>query len=160
MKEEELEQMQKRVEDAKAHAEQMANLEANLIYDLCNCIDILMFDVEHRYNMVNKALKQEKKQAFSRMVSLGRGIHHNAEMLCDKDMMEAYDGDWNCVDRRRERSNEYIRTLLMYIEKCGESDKNYYTVHQCMVDCEGGLGLVTQEDLERFDMNRKPNSEE
>ena len=147
---EELLEEKRLIGEWRAHSKKVADMEANLIYDLANSIDAIIADMEERYKHLGMAFKQEKKQAFTSFTDNVRKAHTTALVCFDADLKNAYGGDLTGMEIRRLQSNELIKLILLYSDRTAFSEQNYVDIMNFIIDMKGGADMIRQTDLDRF----------
>lgn len=126
----------------------------NLLYTMAMSSDILINDIEWRLKPFKAMVKQDTKRAFGMYSKCLK----DADTWYERSISPVIDatsfGDYNKVERRRQRANEYIQLLMLFIDRC-YTQEAFEKVFQTLRSLPSA-GIFDESDLDRFHFKAKP----
>ena len=123
------------------------NTVTNCYYIMAEATDMLMREMERKFDNIGKGIKHNVKQRHSEMMRLMRLLKANQEKFV-KDY-EAFHGDWSKYDALRNSAAYISRVMLLISDRCDKDDRIYSKIEKYIYDRKP-TGIVSEEMLNRF----------
>lgn len=131
--------------------------EIYLLYTMTMALDTMVFDIERRFRKVNETYHFEKdaKRNLNRYFNLLEQCKSQYEnFICPSIVKVAAEDNYETYEGSRVFSQELIRLLMLYYTQCGNKE-NHVKVFEFISSLEGGSGVFTTDDINRFDLGCK-----
>lgn len=124
-------------------------VETNLLFWMTNAIEVLIEDMDRRFQQKGCLFNKERKQQFNRFLGCLRSAVVWYEKCFEQMLLEPIKSAEE-FDSFRSDANEVIRLNLYYIDRCAKNYDNYVKIFQILKEMEGGQGIVNEENLKSF----------
>lgn len=128
--------------------------EVILLYTISLACDAMVFDIERRLRSVDRTthLKHEARQRMTQYLDLIGKLKSHYEHFIAPSVMKIGEGNgYEDYETLRVYSQELLRLLMLYYEKCDTHDK-HASAFDFLASLEGGKGVFTAADINRFDL--------
>ena len=115
-------------------------------------LELMLREIERRFNMENATFVKEKRQKFTRFLENTKRALFFAEELSQEIYTVDAKEKWKNIPVWQEESNELARLILLYSDRSADVD-NVNKVFKLLRELPGA-NIITEELLERFYLNK------
>ena len=135
----------------KKKALRVDHVETQLIYLMQQAIYLFIRDIDRRLGMLYRTGKfnKEKDKQFKQLGMKIKELYFLEEKF-DRDLEMVTNGRPGEYQLYQEESNEIARLMLLYVEKCAESQENRDALFSFLRNLGDGYGIIQEKDIERF----------
>ena len=128
----------------------------NMAYTAAFASERLILVLEKYLNAKGERLRHDKKYNFGMLRRSLQAAKRYYDMAFDNDLIRAVSdsGEMKDYDRAHADANEIARLLLLYADRCGYNQKNYEELFRVLRNMPDGLGLITEDILKNFYMQK------
>lgn len=127
----------------------LVDIEINVLYTMSIAMDRLLMDFERNFAAEGGLMKRDRKAAYNKIISSIKDAYKSFEKLKEDVEHESSRDGYKTLDVWDEIGLEYVRLLLLYDEKCGESLANRDAIFRALRGMTG-REVLKEENLSRF----------
>lgn len=129
------------------------NLEINTMYIMAMALERIADDVERRLNAQKCTFRQSKKMRFNNIIKAIKNMKMNCDLIDQIDFAEGLKGRYESYQSYQEDAYRLARIILLCADRDTDDPKNLFEV-QKLLRSQKGAGIITEEVLERFYLNK------
>lgn len=127
------------------------SLKLNLLYSLAEGLEQLVYDCENLTEARKSNFFHERKQHIKNCLKCLKDAHTWFTKAFENDVLKIYHEDWKQYDILRYQGNEQMRFALIAADRTRDNNENYEKLYQFLLDMEGGMNVLKDEDIARYD---------
>lgn len=125
------------------------DVETNLLFNLLNMADILLNDIDRRFQAEGARFCQQKKQNYNKFINKAREAIKWFDEAIANDYWIGAESVAYSYDKMRFEANELIRLNLLYIDRVALNPDNFQHIFD-HINSLKSCGIISQEDLSHF----------
>lgn len=133
----------------KVIAREFEDVETNMLFNLMRMAEILMIDINRRFEAKGSRFQQKKKQNYNRFIDKVNEALRWFDEALEGDYIEGSNGSNFQYDKMRFEANELITLLMLYVDRVSLNPENYYHIFKYIRSLES-CQVVKEEELEWF----------
>lgn len=132
-----------------AVTKEFEDVETNLLFNLLRMSEILMSDIDRRFQLKGARFSQSKKRTYGMFMDNIRKALDWFDKTMEGDYWEGAKGKSCTFDKMRFEANELIQLLLLYIDRVSLKGENYLKIFEYIQSLES-CNIVSEENLQWF----------
>lgn len=125
------------------------DVETNLLFNLMRMSEILMHDINRRFEAKGARFSQKKKQDYNRFIDYTNKALDWFDKAMEGDYWEGAHCEIYEYDKMRAEANELLQLLFLYIDRVALKGENYYNIFKYIRSLES-CNIISEENLEFF----------
>ena len=125
------------------------DVETNMLFNLMRMAEILLNDINRRFEAKGSRFQQKKKQNYNKFIAKVNEALRWFDEVIEDDYIEGSNGSNFQYDKMRFEANELITLLMLYVDRVSLKPENFYRIFQYIRSLES-CGVVKEEELEWF----------